>query len=889
MKKSVSVLFIALFTLLAHAAVLSPEQALSRLDKGMWKVSASDGRAPQLVKTIRTDGIPALYIFDRTAQGGWLVVSANDRVQPLWGFSDTGSFDPADMPPALECYLEMLATNVAYASTSPMRASHAAISPSLTEQWNQKAPFNQKTPVDNGVQCSTGCVATAFAQIIHHNRYPSSGTGVASYDWSAPSGASKTLTYTFTGHTFDFNNMLNSYNGSYTSTQAAAVADLMYACGVSFKSTYKSTGTGSTIFRAAKGLIENFNYDKGMRVESALWHSASDWDNIVYNNIRDFGPTFMSASDNLGGHAFVLDGYSNGYYHINWGWGGSKDGYFLLASLNPYTSGSTGFIYDQLILCALQKPKAGSVPDKKFTWTSSVYFIPSGRTLMLKSDTKQGCFSYSTVDVEKVNFGAEFVDASGNSFFAEGMEVANVAPGTGYYNYTVELPDLAEGTYTVYGACRYDGSWHRSLGPVSKTVSGTLKIAADGSIGDSYLYLIGEPAGGWSANTGLPLSGQNDIYRTDLSLNKTSFFGFTKFLGENADDWSTTNSYRFAPTSGDCAITKAGTYPASRSSDGAWSLPAGKWQLAFDAKNYRLYVAPEGQELVIPGTSDTVVYLIGEPAGGWGANIGKEIKGTDSTFSLDLDLSTPTYFGFTQCLGADANDWSTLNAFRFGASTSDAGNPGTFTIAGEGIYPVAQPSSVAWCLNAGKWKLTLDTSAMTLKVQTVDPAPDPEDEDYDVYLIGEPAGGWIPNMGTPLSKSDDAHTINLNLDKTTYFGLAKALGADASDWSTLNANRFGPAEVDAPTSDTYSISTEGEYPVIYPSSRSWNLPTGNWILSLNPKEHKLSVTRRTTSIQDITAEDTPKFFNLQGIPVENPGPGLYIRRLGSSTTKVFIK
>lgn len=762
MKKSFIFLTAVVMAMSAFGAVLSPEQALSRLDKGALKVSPAGAFSPRPAQTVMADGSPALYVFNRTDTEGWLLVSANDETEPLWGYSESGSFSTEDMPPALVCYLNILASNAA--SASPMRASHANISPSLSEQWSQKAPFNQRAPFDNGTQCPTGCVSTAFAQIIHHNRYPSSGSGVASYEWSSPSGSSQTLTYTFTGHTFDFSNMINSYNGSYTSTQAAAVADLMYACGVSFKSTYKSTGTGSTILRAAKGLIENFNYDKGMWIEAKDWYTAAEWDNIVYNNIRDFGPTYMEASDNLGGHAFVLDGYNGGYYHINWGWGGSKDGYFLLASLNPYTSGSTGFIYNQLILCGLQKPHPDSVSLKKFVWTGPVSFETSGTSISLKSDTGHGCFNYSTTDIDNVNFGAEFVDSSGNSCYGEGKEVETVVAGSGYNNYMAEIPDLAPGVYTVYGACRYDGQWHRTGGCLGQPFSTTIEI-------------------------------------TDEDV----------------------------------------------------------------AARNRLY-------------------LIGEPAGGWGADKGKEITGESGIFNLELDLSGASYFAFTQRLGADADDWNTLNAFRLGSAVSDPGNSTAYTIPGEGRYKMAKPCSVAWCLPKGKWALTIDTKEMTLTVENAYTDP----EDYDIYLIGEPAGAWSPVTGTLLPKKGNVHTAELSLEKTTYFGFAKALGSNASDWATLNSNRFGPVSTDAAGSDTFSIPGEGQYPVAFPSSNSWNLPAGNWILSIDPKEKQLSVKMRTTSLTETRIDSAPRYFNLQGIPVANPAGGIFIRQQGSSVSKVFV-
>lgn len=67
------------------------------------------------------------------------------------------------------------------------------------------------------------------------------------------------------------------------------------------------------------------------------------------------------------GHFFVLDGIdADGLYHVNWGWGGMDNGYFLISSLAPMEQGTGGsasndaFKYYQLFIAGMQPDKGGS-------------------------------------------------------------------------------------------------------------------------------------------------------------------------------------------------------------------------------------------------------------------------------------------------------------------------------------------------------------------------------------------------------------------------------------------------------------------------------------------------------------------------------------------------
>ena len=130
--------------------------------------------------------------------------------------------------------------------------------------------------------------------------------------------------------------MIDSYNGSYTDEQAAAVAYLMKACGYSCDMAYTPNSSGALSINAAKALFENFKYNPNLQYLNRDYLSATEWENIIYAELAAKRPVLYGGRSSSVGHEFVCDGYDgNGYFHFNWGWGGMSDGYFLLDALNP--------------------------------------------------------------------------------------------------------------------------------------------------------------------------------------------------------------------------------------------------------------------------------------------------------------------------------------------------------------------------------------------------------------------------------------------------------------------------------------------------------------------------------------------------------------------------
>ena len=213
-------------------------------------------------------------------------------------------------------------------------------------KYDQGEPYNRKCPVlNNEGRSVTGCVATAMAQVMRFYQHPSCGTGTSSY-----TGSSGAVTYDFSKHPFNWNLILENYSSqSYTNAQAEAVAELMLACGASVNMKYSADGSGSNADKAALALKNNFDYPTAANLE--LYVSNEDirqnilvevWGEALRMNIDAGHPVIYAGSSGnaITGHCFVVDGYKfdadgNTYFHINWGWSGANDGWFLITGFQP--------------------------------------------------------------------------------------------------------------------------------------------------------------------------------------------------------------------------------------------------------------------------------------------------------------------------------------------------------------------------------------------------------------------------------------------------------------------------------------------------------------------------------------------------------------------------
>lgn len=218
-------------------------------------------------------------------------------------------------------------------------------------EYNQGKPYHNMTPTIGGTHCHTGCVATAMAMIARYWQWPKvCNDAVVSY---TPGKVGEKVTYTYTGHEFDWANMKTQYTGiiadggDYPETKAQqdAVADLMLACGVGVYMNYGTDGSGSNSSNVPKVFREYFNYKNTLqllRVEDLNTEGR-----LVTGLIGEFDagrPVYCDGYLQKDGtddafHAYVIDGYvtlqgdnnlTAPYFHFNFGWGGQNNGWYRI-------------------------------------------------------------------------------------------------------------------------------------------------------------------------------------------------------------------------------------------------------------------------------------------------------------------------------------------------------------------------------------------------------------------------------------------------------------------------------------------------------------------------------------------------------------------------------
>lgn len=344
------------------AAPLTPAEALSRVENERGK-AVKGSAAPAFRGTINNaSGEASIYLFTYSGEKGFMLLPADDAVAPLLGYSETNSFPLESIPANLQSWLSFYSEGIETAKKNgaarqiTTRASEwARIEPLLKTTWDQGSPYNNKCPIIANRRTPTGCVATAMAQVMKYWEYPEHGTGSIAY---SPEEVNQDLSINFSETTFDWENMQDTYKGNnYNSKSADAVATLMKACGYSVKMKYSLGESGAFAKDIPSALTTYFNYDKGLsRKERSDFQSADEWDKAVYDNLAAIGPVICSGQSTSGAHCFVCDGYDgNGLFHINWGWGGLSDGYFLLSELTPSAVGTGGHyggynLYQNIIL-----------------------------------------------------------------------------------------------------------------------------------------------------------------------------------------------------------------------------------------------------------------------------------------------------------------------------------------------------------------------------------------------------------------------------------------------------------------------------------------------------------------------------------------------------------
>ncbi len=293
------------------------------------------------------------YIFNVENGGGYVIVSGNDQTTSILGYSTNGNIDMNNIPDNLRYWLESYAEqlkaidNGTLAAPAPSRArtrgERTNIEPLIQTLWNQDEPYNLMCPDGSGKdynadgynpnnRCVTGCVATAVAQVMYYHQWPEQTTGIASY---TPTTINVTLE-ALPATTLEWSKMKLTYDSNETGDAADAVAKLMRYVGQAMIMNYNIAsrgGSGTNIYEDA--MINVFNYSKKIHTRNRDYYTTKQWEDMVYDELAHGRPVPYGGFSSSVGHQFVCDGYKDGLFSLNWGWGGRLNGYFVLSLADP--------------------------------------------------------------------------------------------------------------------------------------------------------------------------------------------------------------------------------------------------------------------------------------------------------------------------------------------------------------------------------------------------------------------------------------------------------------------------------------------------------------------------------------------------------------------------
>ena len=313
----------------------------------------------------------AYYVFNGQDRG-YVIVAGDDRAPTVLGYSDEGYFDPQAVPEGMQVLLDGYAVQMAAleggAKAATRLTANSPIPPLVSAQWDQGLPYNIEFPMlPNGRIAYVGCVATAMAQVMYYWKHPVRP--------SAPIPAYTSPTYSvympsLPAVDFNWTAMQDSYADDDDNMKGAlAASELSLYCAQSVRMNFGNGSSGAQTGEVARALINYFGYKPTAKYLDRELYTSKQWEDMLYAELAAGRPVVYDGAKIEAGHAFVCDGYDgNGRYHINWGWNGVSNGYFLLSLLNPdeqgtgSASGAYGYIYHQGMITGIE-PGSGTMPN----------------------------------------------------------------------------------------------------------------------------------------------------------------------------------------------------------------------------------------------------------------------------------------------------------------------------------------------------------------------------------------------------------------------------------------------------------------------------------------------------------------------------------------------
>ena len=458
---------------ICSAKYLSPQEALVRVNGSKAAkalgLDLNSTEIPKLLQKISVsdDSKTAVYLFSVNSDKKVMAVSANDCAPAMLGYFDVENETQlgVNLPENVEWWLQQYASQIEYVEANPEanivivnNETRTPITPLVKTQWGQREPYNAKCPIVSGKNSVVGCVATAMAQVMNFYKWPQKGNGSHSY-----SSGGSTYSIDFSEIEFAWDNMLGEYISQSDSLGSDAVSTLMKACGYSINMQYGTTESSASIANIVTAGYNYFDYSDKAYYADRRYYTQLQWTDLVYGQLSKGIPVIYSGRGNSSGHCFICDGYDeNGYFHFNWGWNGSYDGYFAITDITPKGNGIggsySGYNFEQICL-------VNFYPSNKLVEEVVGY---KGSNLRVDNSLK----TISTVvSVENISmaemylsFGIEFTSVEGNTVFVMPIGDFSLTSGNYYPNYSLTAEKLYElgitdGEYQVKIVYKENDKW----------------------------------------------------------------------------------------------------------------------------------------------------------------------------------------------------------------------------------------------------------------------------------------------------------------------------------------------------------------------------------------------------------------------------------------------
>jgi len=424
--------------------------------KGWLKTAANPlgtplGQQVKEVKTFTNNSKQPIYYIVYLQPNGFVIVPADDLIEPIIGFVQEGTYDPSPANPLgalvtgdLNGRIESVRTGkpartkaivgisaedpqdkwskfigLAEASTQEIGTlglssiDDVRVSPLVQTRWSQTticsgtlACYNYYTPpVGEGRTGNypCGCVATALAQIMRYHEYPNTGIGKNPFTVKVSNYDHNEILYTRggDGNGVDYNwgDMVLVPGCGTTLTQQKAIGALCYDAGVGISNLvsgeytqYYSNETLAYTHSAKVGLKSTFKYGNAIFGFNSGSNIGAGLIGMVNPNLDAGLPVYFGIRKGTSGHAVVCDGYGYNagtmYHHLNMGWAGTSDAWYDL----PDITSAYNTIYETIYnICPTLQGNREMISGRVTN--------PSGNPIsgvMVYADYPAGYFTYTT-------------------------------------------------------------------------------------------------------------------------------------------------------------------------------------------------------------------------------------------------------------------------------------------------------------------------------------------------------------------------------------------------------------------------------------------------------------------------------------------------------------